>query len=80
MLGIARVLKKHTDELMAIPGVVGVAEGKWRDRPSVVVFVIKKDSLLLSRIPATLDGYPVRVEASGEFCARDGESSPPTPD
>jgi len=43
-----------------------------RGKPCIMVFVAKKDAEALRRIPASLDGYPVRVEASGEFRALNG--------
>ena len=69
---IDEVMKKHTGELMAMPGVVGVGEGASRGKPCIIVFVAKKDAEALRGIPASLDGYPVRVEASGEFRASIG--------
>ena len=69
---IDEVMKKHTGELMAVPGVVGVGEGVSRGTACIMVFVAKKDAEALRRIPASLDGYPVRVEASGEFRALNG--------
>ena len=69
---IGDVLARRTGELMAVPGVVGVGEGVSRGKPCIIVFVVKKDAEALRRIPASLDGYPVRVEASGEFRASTG--------
>ncbi len=66
---IQNVLKKHTDELMAVPGVVGVAEGKSRGKPCIKVFVVVKNAELLGQMPSTIDGYPIEVEESGEFRA-----------
>jgi len=66
---IKDVMKRHTDELMAVPGVVGVAEGKSQGRPCIMVFVVDKNSELLRQVPNTLEGYPLLVEESGEFRA-----------
>lgn len=63
-------MKKHSDRLMALPGVVGVAEGECRCKPCIKVFVVKKSPELIKIIPTTLDGYPVEVEESGEFRSR----------
>jgi hypothetical protein len=68
---IREVLRKHTDEIMEVPGVVGIAEGRYRGKPCVRVFVVQRTPELLDRLPASLDGYPVRVEESGEFRALD---------
>jgi len=68
---IREVLKRHTDELMAVPGVVGVAEGKSRGRPCIKVFVVDRNSELLRQIPGTIEGYLLKVEESGELKALD---------
>ena len=66
---IREVLKSHTDELMAVPGVVGVAEGESQGRPCIRVFVVDRNSELLKGLPGTLDGYRLLVEESGKFRA-----------
>ncbi len=66
---IQKVLQKHTDELMAVPGVVGVAEGKSQGKPCITVFVVVRNPELLGRIPNAIEGYPLKVEESGEFRA-----------
>ena len=64
---IREMLKRHTDELMAVPGVVGVGEGKSRGRPCITVFVVARTPDLLRQIPDTIEGYPVQIEESGEL-------------
>lgn len=66
---IEEVLREHTDELMSIPGVVGMAQGICNDRPCIKVFVIEKTKKVDHRIPNELDGYSVVVEETGEFKA-----------
>jgi len=66
---IEEVLKEHTNKLMSIPGVVGIAEGLCDDQPCIKVFVIKKTPELEQKIPPVLDGYTVEVEETGEFRA-----------
>ena len=66
---IQKVLKKHTKELMSIPGVVGTAQGLCDDEPCIKVFVIKKTLELEEKIPAVLEDYPVMVEEIGEVRA-----------
>jgi hypothetical protein len=67
---IEEALREHTDALMAVPGVVGVAQGLLRGKPCIRVFVAADTPELRRRIPRTLEGYPVVVEASGEIRAR----------
>ncbi len=66
---ITEVLKEHTDELMAMSGVVGVGEGMYGGKPCIKVFVIKKSIKVVQDIPAYLEGYSVIIEESGEFRA-----------
>ena len=66
---IREVLKRHIDELMAVPGVVGVAEGKFRGKPCIKVFVRGKTHALLRQIPKTLEGFLIQIEEGGEFRA-----------
>lgn len=64
---VEQVLREHTDELMAVPGVVGVAVGRCDDTPCILVMVEKDSPELRRRIPAEIDGYPVRVEITGKI-------------
>lgn len=66
---IREVLERHTDELMAVPGVVGIAEGLSQGRPCIKVFVVDRNSKLLRRIPETIEGFLLQIEESGEFRA-----------
>jgi len=66
---IREVLKRHTDELMAVPGVVGVAEGESKGKPCIRVFVVDRNSELLKHLPENLKGYLLKIEESGEFRA-----------
>ncbi len=70
-VNIKEVLKRHTDKLMAVPGVVGVGEGKTRGKQCIRIFVIDGSSESLKLLPDNLDGYPVIIEESGEFRALD---------
>lgn len=69
---VREVLKRHTTELMAIPGVVGIGVGVSQGMPCILVFVLKKNATLLKKIPNTLEGYKIQVEESGGFRARAG--------
>jgi hypothetical protein len=66
---IEEVLKKHTEDLMSIPGVVGTAQGLCDNKPCIKVFVIKKTPDLDQKIPANLEGYPVVMEETGKIRA-----------
>ena len=62
---IQEVFKQHTDRLMAIPGVVGTAIGECDGSPCIKVFVVKKTTDIMNKIPSKLDGFPVAVEETG---------------
>jgi hypothetical protein len=64
---IEEVLRAHADRLMKTPGVVGIAEGLCDRKPCIKVFVVKKTPDLLKAIPASMEGYPVAIEETGEF-------------
>ena len=66
---IKDAVKKHADKLMAIPGVIGVAEGESDGKPCVIVFVVDIHSELLKQLPRNIEGYLLKIEESGEFQA-----------
>ena len=62
---ITDVLDRHTHELMSIPGVVGTAQGEQDGRPCIVVYVEEETDSLVMAIPSSLEGFPVKLQASG---------------
>lgn len=64
---ITQVQERNTPALMGISGVVGTGVGEQAGRPCIIVFVKAKDESLEARIPAVLEGYPVRIEEVGEI-------------
>lgn len=63
---INEVMKDHTEELMALPGVVGIYIGKTsNNRLCIRVMVVKKTRELIKQIPQALEGHPVEIEVSG---------------
>jgi hypothetical protein len=64
---LKEVLGDLTDRLLSIPGVVGVAQGLCDGRPCIKVYVAKRTAASLKAIPASVEGYPVAVEETGEF-------------
>ena len=66
---IEQVLKEHTEELMALPGVVGVAQSLCDGRDCIKVYVVQMSSELEQKMPKELDGYKVDIEVTGEFRA-----------
>ena len=67
---IADVLKRHTDSLMAIPGVVGVGQGEKNGAPTIYVMVAGLTDTLRRALPDSIEGYAVDVAVSGEIRAQ----------
>jgi len=60
------VMADHTAELMAIPGVTGVAIGELEDKtPCILVLVLEEINEIARKIPNTIEGHPVRLMESG---------------
>jgi len=70
------VLRDHDEELMAIPGIVGVFIGLLPDDTTLClkVMVIEETEDLKKAIPKTLEGYPVLIEESGVIRPFSGEN------
>ncbi len=64
---VSQVLERHQNELMAIPGVVGIAEGRCDSVPCIKVFIARSTPEITGKIPHVLEGVPVSVEVTGEF-------------
>jgi uncharacterized lipoprotein len=62
---ITDVLARHTPELMKIPGVVGTAQGEEDGRPAIIVYVTAETDSLVMAVPSSLEGFPVKLQASG---------------
>lgn len=66
---IEQVQEKYQDQLMAIPGVVGVGIGAVDGKPVIQVLVIKKTPELEQQLPKMLEGYPVVIVETGRIRA-----------
>ena len=65
---ISTVKESHTKELMSIPGVVGVYVGQLEDRtPCIGVMVLQRTPELENKIPKVIEGYPVKIDETGEI-------------
>jgi hypothetical protein len=63
-------LEKHRDRLMAIPGVEGIGIGGSDDSPTVIVMVSRGGAKMRKKLPTKVEGYPVKVEVTGEITAQ----------
>ena len=68
-LSIEEAIKEHSEELMSIPGVVGVGQGLCDNNPCIKVYIIKRTPELDKKIPALLEGYEVSIDITGEIRA-----------
>ena len=66
---INAVLADHDDQLLAVPGVVGVYVGLLEDEKTTClkVMLARKDRKLERSIPRVIEGYPVVTEVTGEI-------------
>ncbi len=64
---IEEVLETHTNYLMSIPGVVGVAQGSCDNEPCIKVYARRITPELRRQLPKTLEGYKVISVETGEF-------------
>jgi hypothetical protein len=64
---VGELLRKHTDELLSLPGVVGTGQGLCDGRPCIKVYVVKKTPELEAEIHRLLDPYPLSIEETGRF-------------
>ncbi|WP_036798823.1 hypothetical protein [Photobacterium marinum] len=69
MKTIEEVLTEHTAKLMSLAGVVGTAQGLCEGKPCIKVYVIQNTPALSHKIPSSLEGYPVKIEATGPISA-----------
>ena len=61
---VAEILNDHVDELMAIPGVVGLGEGVRDGTPCIKAYVTSEAAAL--ELPDELEGVPVVAANSGQ--------------
>lgn len=64
---INAVLTDHDEQLLAIPGVVGVCVGLLDDQktPCLKVMLAHGDRRLKTSIPSVIEGHPVVTEVTG---------------
>lgn len=64
-----RLIEARAAELMALPGVTGLAVGLLEDgrTPCLLVLIEARTPELEARLPGTLDGHPVVLVEAGEI-------------
>lgn len=66
---IEEVQEAHTPAWMEIAGVIGTGIGLCNEEPCIKVFVARRTEEIEEKIPEEVEGYPVRIEVTGEFRA-----------
>ena len=66
---INTVLADHDQQLLTLPGVVGVYVGLLEDdkTPCLKVMLVRKDRKFERSLPRSIEGYPVVAEVTGEI-------------
>jgi hypothetical protein len=60
------------EQLMDLPGVVGVGEGATSTGdPAIMVMVDSRDVAAIDDIPSEIDGVPVEILETGNISAQD---------
>lgn len=73
MRDINVVMTEHTAELMAIPGVTGVAIGELDDgTPCILVLIEEETNEVVQKIPKILEKHPVKILVSGKIVPMGG--------
>ena len=72
---ISAVLNAHAPELMKINGVTGVAEGALDDgTPCILILILEDSEAIKSKLPAKIEGHPVKIMVSGLIEPLSGDS------
>ena len=64
---IEQAQEELTPQVMALPGVVGIAIGECECKPCIKVLVVARTEELDEKIPSAHRGFEVRVQEVGEI-------------
>ena len=67
---IAKIKKQYAPQIMQIQSVVGVGTEHEGEREILKVFVARKTSNVLEKIPKEIEGYAVKIEEVGDTYAQ----------
>lgn len=71
---ITAVMDAHVEELMALPGVTGVALGETDEGTPCILILIREDSdSIKAQLPSDIEGHPVRTLVTGEIVPMQGD-------
>ena len=66
---IHEVRLRHEDDLLALPGVVGVADAMIGGHAVIRVLMSDDSTEYKAAIPAVIEGYPVEIVSTGQIDA-----------
>ncbi len=68
---IKDVKTRHQAQFLQMPGIASVGIGRDENgKPAIIIGLESPDPETESKLPATLEGYPVRVQTVGKLAAR----------
>jgi hypothetical protein len=67
---ISVVIARHTPDWMNTPGVTGTGETQKDGKPAILILVDSLTGNMRTQFPASVDGYPVVIKATGTIKAR----------
>ena len=69
--GIKDVKARYEAQLLQIPGVVSVGIGRAEGgQPAIIIGLEGPDPETESKLPTSLEGYPVRIQITGKIKAQ----------
>jgi hypothetical protein len=68
---IKEVKTRYQAQFLQMPGIASVGIGRdEKGKPAIIIGLESPDPETESKLPATLEGYPVRVQTVGKLAAR----------
>lgn len=68
-MDIEETLRKHQDDLLRIPGVVGVGLGADQRGRVILVMVTRLEPRFVGQLPKAIDGHRLLVQEVGDVSA-----------
>lgn len=62
---LAVVIREYSDQLLAVPGVLGISKGLRNGEPCLQILVEKDTADQHNRYPHTIEYYPVVIKVTG---------------
>jgi len=76
-MSIEEAQERVARAVIGLDGVAGTAIGLSRGKPCITIMIVRDDPALRAKLPSAEAGFPVRIEASGQFRAAQGRANVP---